>query len=173
MLASQTMSGIFFCVTPSGLVVKRGVRPKGSSIKEKWNALPPGTVSFCVHKISEADRQTVLPYLKSADVRMAFEKVDLGAADKRCILLPTLWACRPVSELKLGTGSRDSLVFGNQDSIVIVFLRFAVAYGCNFFWKSRQILCQKKCEIQIAHVLQNDNIHFLSNHDKYTACFPC
>lgn len=75
----------------------------------------------------------MLPYLKSADVRVAFEKVDRGAADKRCILFPTLWACRPVSELKLGTGSRESLIFGNQDSIVIVFLMFTMVYGCNFF----------------------------------------
>ena len=86
----------------------------------------------------------MLPYLKSADVRMAFEKVDRGAADKRCILFPTLWACRPVSELKLGTGSRDSLVFGNQDSIEIAFLWFAMACGCNFFWqKSSDTLSEK------------------------------
>ena len=95
---------------------------------------PDGVFAY-VYKVGEADRQTVLPYLKSADVRMAFEKVDRGAADERCILFPTLWACRPVSELKLGTRSRDSLVFGNQDSIEIVFLRFAMACGCNFFWQ--------------------------------------
>ena len=126
-----------------------------------------------VYKVGEADRQAMLPYLKSADVQWLLKKWTGALQTKDAFYSLHLWACRPVSELKLGTRSRESLIFGNQDSIEIAFLWFAMACGCNFFWKSRQILCQKKCEIQIAHVLQNDNIHFLSNHDKYTACFPC
>ena len=61
-----------------------------------------------VYKVGEADRQAMLPYLKSADVRMAFEKVDWGAADERRIVLPALTlccgACRPVSKRKLPQG---------------------------------------------------------------------
>lgn len=59
-------------------------------------------VFVCVPKVGETDRQTVLPYLKSADVRMAFEKVDWGVADKRCILLPTLMGVSPCLRAQAG-----------------------------------------------------------------------
>ena len=75
----------------------------------------------------------MLPYLKRADVQWLLKKWTGALQTKDAFYSLHLWACRPVSELKLGTGSRESLIFGNQDSIVIVFLMFTMVYGCNFF----------------------------------------
>lgn len=92
-----------FCATPSRPRSQARRAAKGFFDQRRVECAPSRNGVFvCVPKVGETDRQTVLPYLKSADVRMAFEKVDWGVADKRCILLPTLMGVSPCLRAQAG-----------------------------------------------------------------------
>ena len=119
----------------------------GQRTEEEWNALPPGTVSFCVHKISEADRQTVLPYLKSADVQWLLKKWtgELQTKDACYSLRYGHVALSPSS-----SWAQEAGIAWFSGIRIVLRLHFSGLQWhvvATFSGKSRQILCQKKCEI--------------------------